>query len=373
MADTDLDTLARSAGTAVRDEVAGRALRPDELLGAARHRRERRRSVAAGGLVALVLLVGAVVLGPLLGDDGPRIDAIGSDEDQVRGVLDVPPDGEVAAAWLDDGTPVFVSAVEDDVLVFDPVMDERRWVPSLAVYCAPAFDPPLLVGSFQGPQHGERWDWRGHWLDGPATTDLARYEVRAAGDGRVEVLGAPIAADGRSEVPDRLLTFNCFDTTYGDLVDATVRHRPEEGAYHHARDLPANRWSWVYVRVASIRGELRVCDDRCVDGDPTLATPVDMEPPTEPRLYLARPTGDGGVELIEQVVEEDRDPPPPSPDERSWARRTWDGVDPYVVAVLGAGLLLLVAVVGPVRRSARRQRSVSASGGRPRGPRGPSS
>jgi hypothetical protein len=369
MADTDLDTLARSAGTAVRDEVAGRALRPDELLGAARHRRERRRSVAAGGLVALVLLVGAVVLGPLLGDDGPRIDAIGSDEDQVRAVLDVPADGEVAAAWLDDGTPVFVSSVGEEVLVLDPVMEGGRWVPSLAVHCDRGAGPAV----FQGPQHGQLWDLRGRYLGGPAPADLGRYEGRAAGDGQVAVLGDRIAAEGRSQDEDARGGPGCFYTASGDHVDDTLRHRPEEGAYHHARDLPANRWSWVYVRVASIRGELRVCDDRCVDGDPTLATPVDMEPPTEPRLYLARPTDDGGVELIEQVVEEDRDPPPPPPDERSWVRRTWDAVDPFVVAVLGVGVLLAVALVGPLRRTARRQRSVSASGGRPRGPRGPSS
>lgn len=113
--------------------------------------------------------------------------------------LPAPAPGQVQAARLRDGSPVFV--VRDDAgeaRVFSAVSTHLS---NVVAWC-----PDPEPGVFIEPAGATRFDRRGGWLPGPAPTGLAPYEARLSEDGRsvlVGRLGDPVPRWMPGEVPPR--------------------------------------------------------------------------------------------------------------------------------------------------------------------------
>jgi hypothetical protein len=101
-------------------------------------------------------------------------------------ILEVPPRGEVDAAFLGDGHPVFVVHHEDGaVSVIDAFSTHRPWgLLELLGWCP-------LSRTFDESAHGAKFNEYGEYLVGPASADLGSYEVEPA-DGRVRVRSAVV-------------------------------------------------------------------------------------------------------------------------------------------------------------------------------------
>lgn len=109
-------------------------------------------------------------------------------------VVDVPGRGETTPAFLADGHPVFVVHREDGTVgVVDAFSPHRPWgVEELVGWCPSS-------RTFDEPEHGAKFNEYGQHLAGPATADLAPYEVERMGN-RVRV-GSAIVPTTRSENP----------------------------------------------------------------------------------------------------------------------------------------------------------------------------
>src|SRR5665811_2340783 len=102
-----------------------------DLLARAAGRRRRRQFRLTASVVAVVLVTGVLVTRSLLPDTSVRFAGDGTpgtprsstatapDVEASSAVLNVPPEGQVEAAFLDDGTEVFVVNHDGEVRVMD--------------------------------------------------------------------------------------------------------------------------------------------------------------------------------------------------------------------------------------------------------------
>ena len=105
-------------------------------------------------------------------------------------VFDIPPGGIVEAAYLDDGSPVFVIHLGGFVTVVSAVSthgaDGRMaWCPT-----------SRTVDDWD---YGSKWDPQGRYVAGPAPTDLAAFEIETNLDLRTVTVVKEIEPAGRSE------------------------------------------------------------------------------------------------------------------------------------------------------------------------------
>jgi Rieske [2Fe-2S] domain len=164
-----------------------------ERLVARRRRRRRNQRLAVSTLAFVVAAAGVTLAVRALGPTGgPRPAAhpalSGSD------VVEVPPRGETAPAFLADGHPVFVVHHEDGtVSVVDAFSTHRPWgVEELIGWCPSS-------RTFDEPEHGAKFNEYGQYLAGPASADLAYYEIGPTGS-QVDV-GSAVVPTTRSENP----------------------------------------------------------------------------------------------------------------------------------------------------------------------------
>ena len=124
--------------------------------------------------LAIAFFAGAVVFG-LFGDD-----------DQIASVPQI---GETAATFLADGTPIFVVHGPDgQVHVIEAV---SAHIPADAMgWCA-------RTRTFEDAAHGAKWDERGRYLAGPASSDLGSFETSLS-DGQV-IVGKYVPALNQSD------------------------------------------------------------------------------------------------------------------------------------------------------------------------------
>lgn len=124
-----------------------------------------RRLAGAGALVLVVVVATVAVVAR-----APAVE------------LAAPAPGGVAADWLPDGTPVFVTRPHSEqVFVLDARVPRFRRQ-GLDVYVAACAGDSMLWGPF----YGTSYDAAGHWVGGPAPQGLARYESELDGE-RVRV------------------------------------------------------------------------------------------------------------------------------------------------------------------------------------------
>lgn len=298
---TDIEPRAERAGAALRDEareLVARMSRPGEVRGSGSPRRFA--AVAAGMAVA----VAATVV--LVGDEGgiPVIDGVAGDPAApvaVDGVLPVPEEGDVLAAYLEDGSPVFVAYPEaGEVLVLDALGTHDPGFGKLVAYCPSS-------GWFEDLYHGAKFTIWGDWVGGPAPSGLPAYPVELAADAAtVRVTGpageAPAREDPRGERYEPRGP-SCAPDESGSS-DVIVAHRPSHPVTAVAgRDLPTDGWTWATVVVGGEPGRLVACepDGTCPPDAPAVAADVNQPTGTlvdrTAAVYLARMGSDGAVEL----------------------------------------------------------------------------
>lgn len=279
----DVEHRARRAGEAARTEAAerGRHLAVPGTTEAGTGSASQRRSgvrrplvaVIAGGVALLLvaLLVGELVRppGPMIEPATPEVPEVADLVDEpvaVDGVLPVPPVGEAIPAYLDDGTPVFVShPAEGEVYVVGAV--SRHMNHKLISWCSSS-------GWFEDLYHGARYNAWGDYAGGPAALALSDYASALAGDGAsVRVTGrvdpARPRTDQRAEQPQR--GPNCVEPPDGEGdVQPTVHAVPTDVPAIDGTAVPTDQWVWGRIRLGGIPGDPRVCD---VDGTCRQASP----------------------------------------------------------------------------------------------------
>lgn len=300
---SDLDTRARRAGAAARTEAAARLDRfGSPALDTTRRGHRGGTLAVATGTVAL-LLIGLAVLLDLT--PVPTIDAVappGDVDDPVAedGVLPVPDEGEVLAAYLDDGRPVFVShPVAGDVVVLDAEVPHIGSIHHLNAFCPSS-------RWFEDPWYGSRFTGWGDYTDGPSPTGMPAYPTTRSADGTsVRVTGPPQQPTDRGELrgePQNPQGPACVDAV--SLTEAIVLHRlPETLPELDGHEVPGDRWVWASLVLDSEDGRAVVCDadGTCPDEAPPVADlhEVDDEAFADrrPGPYLAR-ADDGTVRLL---------------------------------------------------------------------------
>jgi len=110
--------------------------------------------------------------------------------DPPLAVLDIPPNGIAEAAYLNDGSPVFVVQIDGTVRVVSAVsshLEEDRiaWCPTSR--------------TVDDLDHGSKWDTSGRYIAGPAPTDLSVYEIETDFDLRTVTVVKEIVPTGRSD------------------------------------------------------------------------------------------------------------------------------------------------------------------------------
>lgn len=256
------------------------------------------------GVVAL-LVAGDALL--------PVIDGVAPDPAArvaVDGVLPVPEEGGVLAAYLDDGTPVFVTRPDGaEVTVLDGVSPHVPYGnDKLVAYCASS-------GWFEDLYHGSKFTVHGDWVGGPAPTGLAVYPTELAPDGStVQVAGTPRTGAPREEPRgDRYEPrgWHCSPDHPNSSDDIVAHHPPQPAPAVAGRDLPSDRWIWATVVVGGEPGRIVACDPdgTCPPGSPPLAADSHQPDGTlvdrTPAVYLARTQTDGTVELLRPARPED--------------------------------------------------------------------
>lgn len=313
----DVDTLAIRAGEALRTQARTRIARlggpgTDPLERRVRRRAVRRTVGAVVATAAVVVLV--VVLAVRPGDVSfPAIEPARPDPANPvaqDGVLPVPPVRQAIAAYLDDGTPVFVSQpAEGDVWVLDAV-DPKK--PTLLAFCASS-------GWFEDPWHGSRFSGWGDWVGGPAPTGMLAYPIEVASDGEtVRVLRPPRTApapargdhraDGELNQPRGPM---CTEGPMGEprmTEHAEVHHVPADVPMMDGRDVRADGWAWVRLVLREVDGVVFACapDGSCTQDAPPLRIDPDWfylgaglaSIDGTVRVQLARETEPGTIETI---------------------------------------------------------------------------
>src|SRR3990170_6034464 len=226
----------------------------------------KRLSIAAGVVIGLAVVMGAVLLVTNL---------LRTDEPDMSSSLRRPVAGEVRADYLADGTPVWVIGHDDGTV--DVLSGFDTHVPfnlgKMLWWCPSA-------GALDNPNHGSKWDEYGVRLGGPAPTGLPSWEVTVRSS-RV-FLGAPRAApamgtphhgppDHEREwctAPGDPVIFHTFeDWQLWDSPTAAVEEAPE---------------GWILLdgrlTVAPDRASVLLCS-RTGCADAVAATNVEVPPP----------------------------------------------------------------------------------------------
>lgn len=122
------------------------------------------------------------------------------------GVVRAPEVGEVEAAYLSDGHPVFVVGDLDGTIhVVDAISthligDQMAWCPSSR--------------TIDDVFHGARWDPTGRYVSGPGRTDLGYYEFELSDDASELTVSAYIRPTSRTESPVGVSGNSCVDGGY---------------------------------------------------------------------------------------------------------------------------------------------------------------
>ena len=302
---SDLDTRARRAGAAARHEARARFERLGPLPTAPRRTHQRRlTAVIATGTVAVLAVVLVVLLDltPV-----PSIDAVappGDVPDPVAedGVLPVPGEGEVLAAYLDDGRPVFVAhPVAGDVLVLDGEVPHIGSIHHMNAFCPSS-------RWFEDPWYASRFNFWGDYTDGPAPTAMPAYPSTVSDEGtRVRVTGPPEPAPGRDEPRGQQQSPEgpaCIDGTPPETAALVLHRVPETRPDLDGHEVPSDRWVWANLVLANADGRAVVCDavGACPPEAPSIAGVEDLDDEVaadrRPHPYLARADDDGTVHLL---------------------------------------------------------------------------
>jgi hypothetical protein len=299
----DVETRARRAGQAARAEAAARAPHLEvPVVGPDPAGRRLARPVVGVVTAGVALLLVVLVVGqfarppaPVIDPAAPDIADLVTEPVAVDGVLPVPPVGGAIPAYLEDGTPVFVSHPEDGevyvLVAFDGhtpggVQEMVHWCPSSQ--------------QFSEARHGTRFNAFGDYVGGPAPRPLLDVPAEPLDDGRVRVTGPPGPArertDVRAEVP--MAGPECLggEQQTEPTDDAVAHSRPTEVPQLHGSALPQGRWVWAEVRLGGPGGDARVCelDGRCPADAPRIAPGWGMQvmpDADELSLVLARGSG----------------------------------------------------------------------------------
>ena len=108
--------------------------------------------------------------------------------------VELPEAGEIRAAILSNGTPVYVAHdIDGTVTVVEALSPLDRGAPM--GWCEAS-------RTIEDLRHGGKWDSHGRYVSGPAPSDLARYQTRLDGDvlavlGRIPALDRSEAGGGR--------------------------------------------------------------------------------------------------------------------------------------------------------------------------------
>ena len=167
------------------------------------------------------------------------------------GTLDVPPEGTAAAAFLDDGRPVFV--VNDSVLGIWVLDAQAPRVPTgLGATVAWCADSGMLVDTASGSAYAANGELR--W--GPAATGLISFASRPAADDQSRVVvGSDTSVQGRGPETDEWPGQNC-------PADTWVSHRPPSGETFDpsvAVEQEPPGWVWLEGSVRVVGEEVRLC------------------------------------------------------------------------------------------------------------------
>ena len=180
--------------------------------------------------------------------------AIGGSDETAAGssFVDIPPIGDVAAASLVDGRPVFIVHHKDGSLsVIDGISTHvPRGLAVAVAWCSTS-------RTFDDVYHGSKWTEDGVYMLGPAPTGLATYETNVLADGTVGV-GAQLAPSPRGTATDFIppgpFCVGSNDTIYPSLPND--RFDSPSAAIEAAPD------GWIAVRgwlVATTPGDVFLC------------------------------------------------------------------------------------------------------------------
>jgi hypothetical protein len=273
---------------------------PQAAFRQGQRRRKRRRTSVASGLVLAVLGVTILVTQTVT---GPRI-VIDPTAPRGASVLAVPEPGTADPAHLEDGTPVFVSHLDDgEIIVVDATSPDNK---SLLAFCERG-------GGLEDPRHGSSFTADGTWIGGPSPTGLAAYPYEHVGDDQIRVTGpaaqAPPRPEADSVTSDRIPRAFCFDTETGDHPDLARYHQPDQQPPSGVLELDRERWQWI-------RADLDVRDSTVLlcETAPCAVDALEVPAPYEnwvhifsqdghDRLLLARLNEDGTVDVRLPAVE----------------------------------------------------------------------
>jgi hypothetical protein len=275
----DVETRARRAGGAARTEATARAALL-EVPGVAPDPGGRRFGWPVVGVVTgtvalllVVLLVGqfAPPPAPVIEPAVPDVADLVPDPVAVDGVLPVPPVGEAIPAYLEDGTPVFVSHPADGEVYVLEAFDGHGvgGIHEMVHWCSSS-------QQFEEARHSTRFNAYGDYTGGPAPRPLLDVQAELLGDGRVQVTGPPGPARGRTDVRAEVPTAgpSCLaGARETELAEDAVAHRrPTELPQLDGSALPQGRWVWAQVRLGGPEGDPRVCelDGRCPSSAPRI-------------------------------------------------------------------------------------------------------
>ena len=183
-------------------------------------------------------------------------------------VLELPPLGEVAAANLADGRPVFVVHHEDDTVSMVDAFSTHD-----------TFGIGKLVGwcpssrTFEDPFHGSKWDEFGDYALGPAPTGLVTYEISVVpGDQNQVHVDGPIPSHPRGFLTQPFQPAGPFCQSTSRMVLPDVL---QDASSSPADVVAAAPPGWVAVRgilLATAGQPARLCeavaDGACVDAAP---------------------------------------------------------------------------------------------------------
>lgn len=281
----DVDTRGRRAGEAARTEAAALADRL-EAPGSTTATRGDRRTVGrplAGALAgAFAVLLVVLLVGrfnapgvPTIDPAAPDLSEVVSEPVAIDGVLPVPPVGEAIAAYLDDGTPVFVSHPADgEVYVLGAASPRTlRWQRRLVAWCPSS-------GHFEDLRGDGRFNGWGDYAGGPQPYALPDHAATVSSDGRtVRVSGEVTIRAREDQRATRPMDGPMCNDGTGDgssSPDPVVHDLSGESLVLDGRQVPSDRWVWATVRVGGAPGDPRVCDadGTCPQSSPRLAGTV---------------------------------------------------------------------------------------------------
>lgn len=204
------------------------------------------------------------------------------------GIVTVPRAGTVVAATLDDGLPIFVTAVDGQAVVLDARAPHVAGEPdALVAWCDDG-------AFFLDPRHGGSFAPDGEALGASATTGLRRHAVEPIDGGRLAVMPTTTVAGG---APGERVAGDC-----GAGSSWTVHVAPAGEVFDPsvAADQEPEDWFWIEGRLEAVGDAVRVCDGLTGACD-TFADVLGIDPATlQPAsgMFLARVQDDALRDLV---------------------------------------------------------------------------